>query len=194
MQTNLRECPCCGEQIPAEAQKCRYCGEWIKPSSVSQPPKPAKLTAPQPKKKEMDDDEALAMLKGCTENGCGCGFWVIVILLAIAHFTRHDFSAHNEALCEQAVEVAQETIPEKASMLSEEFGALATLFMQIAANGPQLEAAFIKNNQISVDESLFWSTGTIYNSIHPDGEVVSFGMFGFVIPMMAWEDFKLNAN
>lgn len=194
MQTNLRECPCCGEQIPAEAQKCRYCGEWIKPKSVSQLPKQKKPTAPQPKKEEKNDDNVLSTMTGCSENGCGCGFWVIVILLAIAFFSKPDPIKHEQALSELAVELTQEYAAEKASELKYEFSPLATLILENAANEPRLKSAFRQYNRIDVDESWFWSTCTIYNSIHPDGEVVSFGMFGFVIPMMEWEDFKLNAN
>jgi zinc-ribbon domain len=37
---DLKTCPYCGESIRSEAQKCRFCGEWLTDPQASSPPNP----------------------------------------------------------------------------------------------------------------------------------------------------------
>uniref|UniRef100_UPI002604E91A hypothetical protein n=1 Tax=uncultured Prevotella sp. TaxID=159272 RepID=UPI002604E91A len=50
---------------------------------------------------------------------------------------------------------------------------------------------FFRNNSLELKDSWFWNRGILYNSYNPEGTTVSFGICGFVIPLVEWEDFKL---
>lgn len=186
-----KHCPYCDQEIAAAAKKCRYCGEWLvsedKRPVQHQPEQQAPATPPA----ATDDDDTNAV-QGCLEIGTSClpGI-LIIVMLVIAYMTKPDQAKHEQAIREQAVEITQDAISDGADMLGDNLGTLASLFMKAAATDEQIASSFDKQNTVEVDNSWFWSTGVIYNSDHPDGVTASFGIFGFVIPLVAWDDFKI---
>lgn len=190
-QKKTKHCPYCDQEIAAAAKKCRYCGEWL----VSEDKRPQQCnpapqaTTPTPTTADEDNtvttEEVLELGRSCLPG------IIIIVLLVIAAMTKPGQEKHEEVIREQVVDITHDAITDGADMLGEGLGTLASLFMKAAATDEQIARSFDQQNTIGVDKSWFWSTGIIYNSDHPDGVTASFGIFGFVIPLVAWDDFKI---
>lgn len=70
-------------------------------------------------------------------------------------------------------------------------GILASNLIDGSINDVNVKNMFFRNNNLELKDSWFWNRGILYNSYKPEGTTVSFGICGFVIPLVEWEDFKL---
>lgn len=68
---------------------------------------------------------------------------------------------------------------------------LASNLIDGSINDVNVKNMFFRNNNLELKDSWFWNRGILYNSYNPEGTTVSFGICGFVIPLVEWEDFKL---
>lgn len=42
----MKKCPFCTAEIPVEARKCKFCGEWVEPNNSATPPGPPAAAEP----------------------------------------------------------------------------------------------------------------------------------------------------
>ena len=106
------------------------------------------------------------------------------------------FTIPSDSRMERAImSDVQSCVEDKAVSFSgffgEEASALASLFLSTEASAQSISEQYRKNNRTVIERSWFWSVGKIYNRNTPDGTNVCFGIFGIVIPYVAWEDFIL---
>ena len=63
MEQNEKQCPYCGETIKAQAQKCRFCGQWLNEENSIEEEKPKTKECP------FCGEEILAVAKKCKHCG-----------------------------------------------------------------------------------------------------------------------------
>lgn len=185
-----KRCPYCGEKINADAKKCRYCGEWL-----------AKDTdKPSEKKEETNQSEMTAAdVMDVTASGLGC-VWALVklcipiVLLIFACNSKPSLSEHKKEVANDVVECTKDELKSATNAFIPGLGSLASNFIDGSISDDNVKNMFYRYNRLELDNSWFWNKGVLYNSIHPDGTTVSFGIFGSVIPLVDWDDFKLMEN
>lgn len=185
-----KRCPYCGEEIMATAKKCIHCGEWLV--------KDARIPARQePKVAEKKHDNDHEDLYGCLAVIGVILLWIgipIAIVLFIAHATIPSNEKHVTEIQEDVRSCVREEAEEKGNAFISGFGTLMSMVVESGATDEVIDKAFERNNTIVYDKSWFWSTCKIVNSSHPSGTTVSFGIFGFVIPFVSWEDIRMMSD
>ncbi len=184
-----KKCPYCGEEILAAAKKCKHCGEWLE---ETKPVVEESEKVPQPEREVHHQRRTPTVFDALAEViGTVIG-WGIVAMI-IAAFTVPSEESHVKKIRKDVVEC----IEEKSNNVLDAFGLssykdLTSMFLDMSASQENgILEAFNNQNRIEVKKHWFWSSGKIYNRLHPDGTDVSFGIFGFVIPFVEWDDFVL---
>ena len=187
--TGTKHCPYCGEEINASAKKCRYCGEWLV-KDAERPDQPKEESKPQ------ESSMSAADVMDTVSAGAGC-LWSLfvscipIILLIYAYDSKPSLEEHKREVAKEVVECTKDKVRSTANMVIPGLGSLASDFIDGSIKDENIKELFYKNNRLELDNSWFWNTGVLYNSDNPDGTTVSFGICGFVIPLVEWDDFKL---
>lgn len=182
-----KRCPYCGELINADAKKCRYCGEWVAKN----------VDRPAEKKEEPAESSTTAadVIDGVS-TGLGC-IWALVklcipiVLLIFAYNSKPSLSEHKKEVADEVVTCTKDEVKSATNTFIPGLGNLASSLIDGSINDGNVKNMFYRYNRLEVDNSWFWNKGVLFNSDHPDGTTVSFGIFGFVIPLVDWDDFKL---
>ena len=186
--TGTKRCPYCGEEINVTATKCRYCGEWLAKN----------VTKPSEQKVEevQDKDMTASDVMDITASGLGC-VWALVkmcipvLLFVYAYNSKPDFSEHKKEVANEVVKCTKDEIKSTTNTFIPGLGILASNLIDGSINDDNVKNMFFRNNSLELKDSWFWNRGILYNSYNPEGTTVSFGICGFVIPLVEWEDFKL---
>ncbi len=180
--SSIKQCPYCGEEIHAEAQKCKHCNEWL----VKNPPlSPNKSAAP------VKQDTPVQTFFGCLVMLLGV-LGLPILFVIIAALSVPDETQHKQSIQEDVIKCVEDEADQWLGFLG---GTLLSPFVSMVINTEfaqqNIKECFYKENTIRITESKFWSTGKIYNRLHPEGTTVSFGIFGFVFPFVDWDDIVL---
>lgn len=186
---NTKRCPFCGETIKKEAKKCRHCGEWLTEKPLQKNSQPSQNDATQTET-EKEPSMAQSILVSCLFLLFFYG-GIAGVILAIAHFTIPSDSRMERAIMNDVQSCVEDKAVSFSGFFGEEASALASLFLSTEASAQSISEQYRKNNRTVIERSWFWSVGKIYNRNTPDGTNVCFGIFGIVIPYVAWEDFIL---
>lgn len=186
---DTKRCPFCGEEINKVAKKCKHCGEWLTEKPLSQNIQTLSEVA-KPTEKEKEPSMAQSILVGCLFLLFFYG-GIAGVILAIAHFTIPSDQRMERAIMNDVQSCVEDKAVSISGLLGEEASALASLFLSTEVSAQSISEQYQKNNHTIIDRSWFWSVGKIYNRNAPHGTNVCFGMFGIVIPYVAWEDFVL---
>lgn len=186
---NTKRCPFCGETIKKEAKKCRHCGEWLTEKPLQKNSQPSQNDATQTET-EKEPSMAQSILMSCLFLLFFYG-GIAGVILAIAHFTIPSDSRMERAIMNDVQSCVEDKAVSFSGFFGEEASALASLFLSTEASAQSISEQYRKNNRTVIERSWFWSVGKIYNRNTPDGTNVCFGIFGIVIPYVAWEDFIL---
>ena len=195
MENEFKSCPYCGEKIRKEAKKCRFCGEW--------------LTDDTRKAAEMKEKaEEKAKLQKWLENrkakrsGAGVMTVFLLILFLVCFWGGVAYIVHLAVPSKDRMELAivsdiEECVTEQAAnytnfFLGEEIGSLASLMLDNSEVKDNIMKEFNKYNTVSIESKWFWTIGKIYNrNTTADGTTICFGMLGFVVPFVEWDDIVL---
>lgn len=186
---DTKRCPFCGEVINKAAKKCRHCGEWLTEKPLSQNCQTLSDVA-NSTEKEKGPSMTQSILVGCLFLLFFYG-GIAGVILAIAHFTIPSDSRMERAIMNDVQSCVEDKAVSFSGFFGEEASALASLFLSTEASAQSISEQYRKNNRTVIERSWFWSVGKIYNRNTPDGTNVCFGIFGIVIPYVAWEDFIL---
>ena len=182
-----KRCPYCGEEIQSGAIKCKHCNEWL----VSNPPPTPK--SPEETAKEQKDKREQRMVVG----GCLTIFLVGLVAIVfvvglIAKWTVPDEEQHLENIREEVIECVDDKVDESLGFVG---ATLLSPFTSMAMKTDYVQSflldRFNQSNQIEYIRGTFWSKTRIVNRIHPEGETISFGIFGMVFPSFDWDDIAL---
>lgn len=182
-----KRCPYCGEEIQSGAIKCKHCNEWL----VSNPPPTPK--SPEETAKEQKDKREQRMVVG----GCLTVFLVGLVAIVfvvglIAKWTVPDEEQHLENIREEVIECVDDKVDESLGFVG---ATLLSPFTSMAMKTDYVQSflldRFNQSNQIEYIRGTFWSKTRIINRIHPEGETISFGIFGMVFPSFDWDDIAL---
>lgn len=182
-----KRCPYCGEEIQSGAIKCKHCNEWL----VSNPPPTPK--SPEETAKEQKDKREQRMVVG----GCLTIFLVAIVAIVfvvglIAKWTVPDEEQHMENIREEVIECVDDKVDESLGFVG---ATLLSPFTSMAMKTDYVQSfllnRFNQSNQIEYIRGTFWSKTRIVNRIHPEGETISFGIFGMVFPSFDWDDIAL---
>lgn len=182
-----KRCPYCGEEIQSGAIKCKHCNEWL----VSNPPPTPK--SPEETAKEQKDKREQRMVVG----GCLTVFLVGLVAIVfvvglIAKWTVPDEEQHMENIREEVIECVDDKVDESLGFVG---ATLLSPFTSMAMKTEYVQSflldRFNQSNQIEYIRGTFWSKTRIVNRIHPEGETISFGIFGMVFPSFDWDDIAL---
>ena len=182
-----KRCPYCGEEIQSGAIKCKHCNEWL----VSNPPPTPK--SPEETAKEQKDKREQRMVVG----GCLTVFLVAIVAIVfvvglIAKWTVPDEEQHLENIREEVIECVDDKVDESLGFVG---ATLLSPFTSMAMKTDYVQSflldRFNQSNQIEYIRGTFWSKTRIVNRIHPEGETISFGIFGMVFPSFDWDDIAL---
>ena len=194
MEHQTKKCPHCAEDILATAKKCKHCGEWLEHQSAKQTDDNAKENVNEAVINHLIAEREA---KENVETFWGCLFWIVLIVGSIWAYN----DKPSEEKIEQAIlEDVRDCVANKTSSTLGLFddsgdnllGELASMFINESdeAKG-SISQSFYENNKIRINDHWFYRTGEIINSEHPSGTTVAFGICGFVIPFVDWDDFKL---
>lgn len=114
-----------------------------------------------------------------------------VLLFVYAYNSKPDFSEHKKEVANEAVKCTKDEIKSTTNTFIPGLGILASNLIDGSINDDNVKNMFFRNNSLELKDSWFWNRGILYNSYNPEGTTVSFGICGFVIPLVEWEDFKL---
>jgi hypothetical protein len=186
-----KRCPYCGEEIMAAAKKCKYCGEWLVKDVPKETVTPTTAKEKPTSNSSNDDAHAFMIIVGM--------FLLTVVLpiaavLYIAHVTVPSEEKHTSAIMEDVRSCVRDEAESAGNAVISGLGSLASLFLSSSLTDDVINKSFDNNNKIVYEKSLFWSTAKIVNASHPSGTTVSFGIFGFVIPSVDWEDIRLVSD
>ena len=177
-----KRCPYCDEEIMSNAKKCKHCGEWLV--------KPPKTTEVQQKQKK-DEEFTNAQIGFSALIVIILALLPIGILLFIAHATVPSESDHYDKVMDDVRTCVKDEFQNAGDDAIPGLGSLASLIMDNGITDSYIDKYFNRSNRIKYEKSLFWSSAYIVNSKYKNGTKVSFGIFGFVIPAVEWDDIVL---
>lgn len=187
-----KRCPYCGEEINAAAKKCKHCGEWL--VKESERPKVEGDASESKSTTSTAADVADTVAEGMSCIWALVEFLIPIALLVWAYNSKPSLEKHEKKVATEVVECTKDEVKSATDSFIPGLGSLASDFIDGSIKDDNVKNMFYNNNRLELDESWFWNTGVLYNSAHPDGTTVSFGICGFVIPFVEWDDFKLTAN
>ncbi len=192
-QTETKHCPYCGEEIQASAKKCRYCGEWL--VSVANRPQ-SSVDTPKEQKEETSSNgiDMYDVMMGIDVVWGLIKTAVPIILLIIAWNTKPAHEKHVEEIRQSVADCTRDKVKQTTNLFVPSLGTLASTLMESSDMDEDVMQVFDQYNKIRVKDSWFWNTGKIYNATHPHGVTASIGLFGMVIPLVDWDDYKLTGK
>ena len=105
--------------------------------------------------------------------------------------SKPDLSEHKKKVANEVVKCTKDEIKSTTSAFIPGLENLASNLIDGSINDDNVKNMFFRNNSLELKDSWYWNRGILYNSYNPEGTTVSFGICGFVIPLVEWEDFKL---
>ncbi|MBO4827269.1 MAG: hypothetical protein J5506_08570 [Prevotella sp.] len=182
-----KECPYCGEKILVGAKKCKHCGEWL-----SSPPSHLSTNVSSNATSDNDTEDTEAVW-GCLKSLFNIA--LIVGLLFWAYKSNPSDEKIQTAILEDVCTCVAENTSTVVDLLSGEedsvLGALAGMYVNSKESKDAIIQTFMKANDINIKRYWFFSLGSISNADNPDGTTVAIGAFGYVLPLVVWDDFKL---
>lgn len=178
----VKQCPYCGEEVHENAQKCKHCNEWL----VNNPPQHA----------ENSSSPTGKLHSGETLLSCSLLILILlappIVLAVLAAFLVPDEEQHVQKIQKDVIACVEDQADEWLGFLG---GTVLSPFVSFLMDSEfaqqNIKECFHNENTIRVTQSKLWSTGKIYNRLHPEGTTVSFGMFGIVFPFVDWDDIVL---
>lgn len=179
---NTKHCPYCGEEIKAEAKKCKHCSEWLIPEK-ERPVKKEIKQQPKTKEKSTPLEWGILLLTFISS------LWLPILIGVGSALSVPDKESHIESIQKDVVDCIEEESDSWLDLLGgSEFKGIANLIINSSEGHNAIIQNFNKMNRIEVSNTWFWSTGKLYNRIYPKGESISFGMFGIVFPYLELKD------